>query len=274
MGQVRGVVLLAAALIVALLWAPQVEGALARRVLLPVARIDPTAPPPGTAFYLVYGQSNSIGHGARPQAYYGTPDRALLLRDPAGASSRSYWTPLADPFQLGAGGSWVPRLASRLSGGEPVAFAPAGHDGYPIEYLVPGWGWYEYRLLPQARAAPVPVRAVLYWQGETDAAQGLDAAAYRAKLAALALAVKRDLAAPLVVAEIGPPPPGVDPAGVRSIRAAQRACWVSCENVVRGPSFADIAQVSTEDWHFSSDDELALAADRWYEALVAVRVAR
>jgi Carbohydrate esterase, sialic acid-specific acetylesterase len=257
----------------ALLSRAAAHGAAGRRLIIPAVWVDPTAPPATAALYVVYGQSNAVGHGRRLQPYYGPPDQALLLRDPDAAAPRGYWTPLADPFEAGAGGSWIPRLASRLSRSGPVAFVPAGRDGFAIADLAPGSDWYRSRLLPQARSTALPVRAVLYWQGEADAIWGLDAAAYRDQLARLAAAVKRDLGAPLVVAELGPPPPTVDILRVEAIRSAQRACWATCENVVRGPTFADIVQVSTVDWHFSSDDELSLAADRWYDALVAAHLA-
>jgi hypothetical protein len=226
----------------------------------PAAEVAPPPPPPptttpvvvpsDTALYVLYGQSNAAGYGARPQGYTGPPGRAFVWR--------GRWDVLSDPMNgPPGGGSWVPR-------GGPVAFLPEAHASTAIVDLTDGSPFYA-RLVADARARNLPVRAVLYWQGETDAVNGTDEATYRARLAALALALDRDLGAPLVVAQMGPES-GALPAAVDAIRVAQRACWTACSNVVPGPSFADMTLANGGD-HVGTDDELTLAGDRWYDAL-------
>lgn len=199
----------------------------------PVFQPDPGPPPPPPVPYLIhfgiYGQSNAVG---------------------------------ASP----SGINWHTRLRDRIPG---LGFTNGAIGGQPIANLILGYySGFAFGLTSEA-AVRGPVRAVLYWQGETDIAIGTSQAVYRGYLADLALAIDRDFGVPLVVAEVGPGPSTIPSGNFDEIRAAQRDCWITCPNVVQGPSFADVVFANPLEWHFMTTEETTLASDRWYDALVA-----
>lgn len=232
------------------------------RLYLPALEVSPPRPVPLSAIYVVAGQSNAMSMGYSAQA---STSSARML-------TGSTWSRLIDPFDpvptLGASGSWVVPLANRLGG--QVGFVPTAVSATRIGQWAAGSVNYN-RMVARARLAGAPITAVLWWQGESDRIEETPASTYRTALADLALRVRADLGAPLVVAEIGPDV-RYSSTESESIRGPQRSCWATCPNVVRGPSFADVGAVS-DGIHFRSDTELALAGGRWATALTAAGLA-
>jgi hypothetical protein len=233
------------------------------RIFLPTSWAEPNTWPGPEVTYVLYGQSNASGGGVNHQLYTGPPGRAWLFD--------GGWRHLTDPLNADSagGGSWTPLLTNALVArtGRSYGFVPGAVRGLDLNRLMPGPGGPYDRMMTRVRASHATVRAVLFWQGEGDVQDAPDREAYRRKLAELALAVERDMHAPLVVAEIGPYD-GYPLERIERIRAAQRDCWEVCRNVLRGPSFADI-QTTADGVHFGTDAEIRLAAERWLAALLA-----
>ncbi len=215
--------------------------------------------------FVIAGQSNAAGFGKHGQVYTPDDDRASMF------SVGLRWQELEDPVG-GVEGSVWPLVASHYTvdqGGVPVAFVPTAVGGTSITQWQPGDKYYE-RMLGHVAGAGGGVRAVLFWQGETDAVDGMSESAYGALLDGFAAGVESDLGVPVVVAQIGEV--ATDGANLDPIRAAQRAAWDAGGNVLAGPTLydVDLGDDSFDDGtHFRSNDDLQVAARRWWAALDA-----
>jgi hypothetical protein len=196
-----------------------------------VAFLPPTATPQasGPVHFARYGQSNAVGSSTNP-----------------------------------AGIQWWHYLTTY----EAITYSNGALGGLCIAQLAKGTAPYA-TLLSEVQANPVPLRAVLYWQGECDASEATDGAVYRQALEQLALDIQADLGVPLVVAVIASEGPAAIPdANFPPIQDAQRDCWLTCVNVVAGPDFAD--QRYADGWHAGTQQEMEEAASRWYTALIGL----
>lgn len=229
--------------------------------------------------FVVAGQSNAVGHGWANQTYT-TPSG--LMATMFGNDYR--WKPLADPLdspvgQLDevsadgdAGGSVWPLVASKLMADRnvPVAFIPSARNGTWIGQWQrnnedPFGNHTLYGSMARRARGAGKVRAVLFWQGESDAFNGSSKAQYRQLLDKFAADVRSDLGVPTVVAQIGEgdmPAERLDP-----VRLAQRESW-DAGTTVAGPSLYDI-HPDDDGVHFRTDPELRIAAHRWWLAIRA-----
>lgn len=175
----------------------------------PIARVNPMPPSasqascrsgaPGDSPVLVIalGQSNAASH-AQP----GPPAAPVRVFTLAGCAQ--VMDPL--PQTTGRGASiWtaVPALV-RATRGQEIVIAPLAVESSRIEHwLEPAFGLRARleALLAAARASGLPVLAVLWQQGESDAKHGTEARHFRAHLLELRRLIDRaGLGAPLVVA--------------------------------------------------------------------------
>lgn len=228
--------------------------------------------------FVIAGQSNAVGHGWSNQPVSHPTWRAGMF----GNDYR--WKPLADPLDSpagqidrvsedsDAGGSVWPLVATKLMADQnvPVAFIPTARNGTWIgqwqrEPNYPANPETLYGSMISRAMGAGKVRAVLFWQGESDAKNGMGKAQYRQLLDQFASDVRRDIGAPVVVAQIGE---GDMPAGnLDPVRLAQRESW-DAGTTVAGPSLYDV-HPKDDGVHFRSDPELAIAAHRWFHAVRA-----
>jgi hypothetical protein len=213
--------------------------------------------------WVVYGQSNATGRGTNDQSFTGpsgygsklyTSNVPALLADPTGIDSNG--TP--------AGSAW-PLLGTLIANaGVPVQFVARGAGGTSIAALLSGSTPYT-TMRTAARAVTTAPRGVIYWQGETDAAAGMDAATYYANLASLAASVYADLGCCLWVVRLQACTDGAAAAGLAAIHAAQDRAAAECPYVVQ---VCDLSDLATDDgFHLQSDTKLQTAATRMFAGM-------
>lgn len=232
--------------------------------------------------YVVAGQSNASGAAWNNQTWshatlfpgiYGNDDQWHVLADPFDAAAGQVDTVSSDGNIVG--GSVWPLVATRAMAdlGVPVAFVPTSKRGSKISQ------WQRNVLSPFARtslygnmAAKIQAmggaKAVLFWQGESDAVDNVPGATYRSLLQRFAADVRTDFGLPVVVAQIGDVT-NVSPASLDAIRVAQGELWATGD-VTPGPSLYDINLTDDgggDGVHFRSDADLATAATRWWAAM-------
>jgi Carbohydrate esterase, sialic acid-specific acetylesterase len=237
--------------------------------------------------FVVAGQSNATGQGTNNQSYSSPTFKA-------GFFGFDYlWKELADPTgsnvgqvdsiannTLGFGGSVWPLLASYVMANEnePVAFIEAPLDASPLVYPKPNTPpWtipanhedrstlYGQMIYRTRVAAPGGVKAVLWWQGESDMMAGNYVALYKPALVNLANTIYSDLGVKLVPA-IMEYTTGLDPVLQAGIDGDIEADWSATPSIVAGPYLTDL--VSDDTVHLKTDAHLAAAANRWWDALL------
>jgi fibronectin type 3 domain-containing protein len=213
--------------------------------------------------FVVCGQSNSANYGRPAQAP--TDDRVSAL-------TLDGWQFGSDPQPLAPGtdGSPWPRLGELLVNElqVPVAFASTGVGGTASAQWLPGGELYPRLSSVLQRLGPGGERAVLWHQGETDAARGVRTETYRQNLAAIIQASRRDAgwAVPWVVAGVAYEP-ATPPAWRAAVRAAQSRLWAE-GTALEGPETDSLTGYAYR-WdgkHFTRAGLLAHAA-RWLEKL-------
>jgi eukaryotic-like serine/threonine-protein kinase len=239
--------------------------------------------------FLVAGQSNSANFGAKLSA---RDDRAVMLgwtdnekRNGTANDARLVaswhlphpWLPLADPVRPangGGGGPWSP-FADLLcaSTGVPVAIIPVGIGGTQILSWVKGQPNSGYDRLLQAAHFAGAFRAVLWHQGESDAADAwhTPADAYAERLTAIidALAVDTGAPHPWLVARAAWLATSQE-ANIAAVRRGQQAVIDARADVFSGP---DTDTHTGKAWrldgsHFNADG-LAWHAGEWHAAVMA-----
>jgi hypothetical protein len=120
-------------------------------------------------------------------------------------------------------------------------------------------------MLRRIKAVGGRVRAVLFWQGEADAACRTPRSTYAALLRRLGDDVQQDCGAPLVAAQIGDYGPRYSGSAVDAVRLAQQSCW-GTSNVLAGPVLYDIDLGGHI--HFLAGGDVARAARRWTAAIL------
>lgn len=234
--------------------------------------------------YVVAGQSNAEGVGVAPQSY-----RTVV------AEGRMYPTVFdeADVWKVGddltdihsQGGSVWPIVGGYVTANAkaPVAFITTATGGTALE-VRPEWrkggsacrhvavSCYQ-NMLDQVRDSGVnAVKAVLWFQGESEAQFGTTRERYNQELDALAANIAFDLpgSPPLVAGVIGPWYRGL--AQVDEVRHATIEAWDDNPLVLFGPQSYDIQITGDgihDDKHFASDDEFQTLGYRWWKALDA-----
>ncbi len=221
--------------------------------------------------FVIAGQSNAVmmaqTHNTSLQ-----PSTALpLQRNVPGLFK---WT--ADPIHadlIPTGSAW-PLLADRVVGqtGIPMMFIPTALGSTalvsPSDWAVGGDLWQ--RMLDRIRLGTTDqmcVRAVLWFQGESDALHGVSKQAYRAALEEFGRELQAQLSCPtpLVVARIGAfdAVPEVD---LEAIRDAQTEAAAEHPVILPGPITADLP--TWDGVHFG-DAAMPELAERWCLALGA-----
>ncbi len=132
--------------------------------------------------YITAGQSNSANHGSSRL----TPadDRVSAYDIVSGT-----WQFAADPQPVatGSGGTPWPALGDLLAvaGDIPIGFVSVGWGGTSVQQWLPGGTLYPRLQDALDALGPEGLRAVLWHQGESDAAAGTSAALYAQRLEAI-----------------------------------------------------------------------------------------
>jgi hypothetical protein len=121
-------------------------------------------------------------------------------------------------------------------------------------------------MIKRVRALGGHVRAVLFWQGETDALADTSQAAYTILSSRFDANVWRDLQVPIVVGQIGDYNHDSPRLGANNVRLAQEDLWTDGGPiVVPGPCLYDIDLDGSN--HFLTAAQNEGAAERWTAAI-------
>lgn len=228
--------------------------------------------------FLIAGQSNASGRGTSNQTYSSVDGfKAVYFKN------NYTWAELADPYDSSsgqidtvssdgsAGGSWVLPLATLIMNNQhvPVAFIPSPLSGSGIDEWQPGanhqdrttlYGSSVYRALQVTGG----IRAVLWWQGEHEAAAGNTQAYYYNYFVTLANAYFADLGVKIMPCKLQNST-AISDGDEALILAAIGQAWLNTSTTLTGPDFSDLS--SNDDYHFTSSGNLSTAATRWFSAI-------
>jgi hypothetical protein len=217
--------------------------------------------------FVVAGQSNAEGRATNDQTYTHASQKAGMFKEGAGS-----WVQLADPSDTDStDGSCWPLLATQFLADQvvPIGFITTAEGGTKL---------YNGDWDPQTPGSKLTncvttvnnsgvnaVKAVLWFQGETDAIDGVTESQYKADLDALAVYFAANLpgAPGLLCGQIGKNP-GASASGNDAIRAAQASAWGDASGVEIGPVTYDLTAAAG---HFATDADIAALAKRWWAAL-------
>lgn len=235
-----------------------------------------------TDTWIIAGQSNNSGRGTNSQVWtpgLGFPalnfanDYALKrLADPYDDATGQVDTVSSDTSPAAAGSVWPLVANSFLAAVQKrLLIVPCAKGGSAITAWLPGvnhqnratlYGSMVYRAL----RAGGTLKAVMWWQGETDAINGMTQAVYNGHLDTIANAIMVDLGVPLIACKLQNSS-GVTDGNEVIINAAIGEAWADNANVKAGPDLFDIG--SDDAYHLQSDANLLLAAGRWWTAIQA-----
>lgn len=229
--------------------------------------------------FIIAGQSNASGFADNNQAYTGGAPGRLFgndylwkgIYDPTDDPLNQVDTVSKDVPGQGAKGSIWPRLGSGLADllGVPIAFVPTALGGTLISSWLPGADHFDRATLYGSmahRAQVAGCRAVLWWQGESDAFSATPGATYNSRLDTVANTINADLGVKLMACKLQICP-GVLPVFEAAINTAIGDAWGDNANVLTGPDLSDIT--AEDDFHIRTDGLVQTVADRWKAALVA-----
>jgi hypothetical protein len=216
--------------------------------------------------FVTAGQSNAANHGSP----------VLLPND----DRVSAWGPLGwawaadpQPIATGTGGSPWPAMGDALVAAldVPVGLVSVAWGGTSIAQWQAGGTLYVRLRDALGAFGPEGARAVLWHQGESDAALGTTHADYADGLAALIAIAREDAQYPVPwgVARVGFLP-GLAPEPIAEVVAGQNAVIATVPGVFAGPSTDDLVG---PDWRYDTvhfnERGLREHGRRWAEAILA-----
>ncbi len=213
--------------------------------------------------FVTAGQSNSANHGAPRQA---PADARVVAFGPGG------WRPAADPQPIatGDGGSPWPAFGDALAAGldVPIGLVSVGWGGTTVEQWQPGGTLYPRLRDALVALGPAGARAVLWHQGESDAAGGTSTAVYAARLQAIIRQSRLDAGydVPWGIARVGFVP-GLAQPPIDAVVAGQNAVVAAGGgrgDIFAGPTTDDLVGPAwrSDGIHFNAQG-LALHGQRW-----------
>jgi hypothetical protein len=226
--------------------------------------------------FVIYGQSNASGRGTNNQAYTG------FLK--ASSFKNNYlWGELTDPTDIstgqvdvvsndgtGAKGSIWPIIADSISRtyNVPVAIIPCAMGGKRISELVPGTNHNDrttmYGSMKVRSDSCGDIKAVLIWEGETDAQYNLSQTAFNTSFDNLANAVNADLGCkimPCLMQSCS----AIPDTSEAKIRSAISEAVGDNTNVLDGPDFSDISDDA--DCHILTNAKIDSCANRFWRKI-------
>jgi len=237
--------------------------------------------------YVVAGQSNATSRGTNYQTYsstdgfkaslFGNDYQYKELKDPYDDNTNQVDSVSSETQYKG--GSWVLPLATLIMNAThaPVMFVPSSLSGTGSGAWLPGgsghtdrttlYGSMSYRA-QQAGCT----KAVLWWQGESDAGGSVSSATYKANLQAIADALNTDIPGIKLVPALLPKSPGqvsYTDAAVANINTGITNAIGADANIKAGPDFSARVYDDYASVHFILDSDMTTSATSWQAALVA-----
>lgn len=227
--------------------------------------------------FAIGGQSNAMGFGFNNQSYSGGGLKATAFR-------LSYvWSDLIDPVSSNAGqvdtiyddanalGSVWPLIATHFFTNQtiPISFVPCASDGSDIAHWQPSGALTNRSVLLGATSwrskyATRGVKAMLWWQGETDAKNNVSQSTYYTNLTNMTASFLAVTGAKVMSCKFQNCT-NLSSGQQAPIIAAIGQAWSSDPNSQQGPDLTDID--SDDGFHLRSDSKLATAAERWWNAI-------
>lgn len=232
--------------------------------------------------YIVAGQSNASGRGSAKQVYSHSTLKASMYSNAYQWGDLVDWTDIAtgalDTVSNDSGtayGSVWPVLATLIMTSEniPVAFIPVAKGGTLIEQWLPSeanrfnTATLYGAMLRRFHWSGGKVKAVLWWQGESNAGTPAitPAGMYAEWLEELAYHVWNDFQCPLVAAKISQMTalPAIRTWAIN--RGVELAVQNAPDKVLLGADLSDLVPDDTQ--HLQQSVKLQTAAARWWDAL-------
>ena len=225
--------------------------------------------------FVVAGQSNASGRAINNQTYSNATLKATMF------ANDFVWKELADPTdsnigqidavssETGAAGSIWPIIADSIMANYniPVGIIPCAMGGTSLWQWLPGVDHTDRATLygsMKYRAANVGVKAVLWWQGESDAYYCITQAAYNTDFDVIVNAINTDLSVKLMPVLLQNSSGQADTCEAK-IRAAISEAWGDNANVLVGPDFSDLT--SDDDAHLITNAKIDSAANRFWRKI-------
>lgn len=236
--------------------------------------------------FVVAGQSNGSGRGSNSQSY-NSPNGILVASEFSNAYT---WINLADPTDSptsqvnvvssdtspAAAGSIWPLVASYIltNNSAPVAFVPCAKGGVSITSWLPGGlshsepGTLYGSMVARAKDAfPGGVKAVLLWEGETDAGNSMSQATYYDNLTNFTANVMADLGVKVISCKLQNCS-GLTGPQQTAINDAIAQTWSGGDaNSFTGPDLTGLNTTPEDTLHLKTDAKLASAANLWWLAI-------
>lgn len=229
--------------------------------------------------FIIAGQSNASGRGSTLNTSTHPSLQATLF------GNDDIWKELEDKVDDDTGqidvvssdviaeGSPWPLIATQIMESQniPVAFVPAAKGST----IILQWRAAENHSDPttlygsmnrRITAVGGQVKAILFFQGESDADFGTSQEFYETELNTFVNTVAIDFPGlKTMVGQIG----HSDPEGIDAVRAAQIKVLQTNGNTLLGPSTYDIdlSDEGGDTLHFKSDPDMEVYATRWYKAI-------
>ena len=235
--------------------------------------------------FIVAGQSNASGRGTSDYLYshatlktgcFGNNYSWKNLGAAQQFDSPSGQIDMVSSDPLAKGNAWTRMATSYLADRSiPCAFVPCAMGGTSITAWQPGANHQDRTTLYGSmvyRALQTGCIAVLWWQGETDAAAGMSAADYNTNLDTLANAIQTDLGVKLIPCLLhnivgAATPQAVTQANWEAINAGITTAWGDNANVLTGPDLTALVAEDAAHMHLTGDVTLASAGAAWFAAV-------
>lgn len=241
--------------------------------------------------FVIAGQSNASGR-ATNNSYYFSPNGTLPATE---FDNGGNWRQLVDPVDAGwdtsstitqidvvsidiggtaAAGSVWPVMASYYATNRnlPVAFIPCPLGGTSITQWTPqGQSHFDHQTLYGSmvdrvlQAAPNGVRAVLWWQGETDMQNSMSSNTYYADLTLLATNINTDLNTILMPCTVAQGSAFTTNQWY-AVDSAITNAWATCAYITNGPELRDLVY-DLSGYHFATTNDMITVGARWWQSV-------
>jgi hypothetical protein len=224
--------------------------------------------------YVIAGQSNAEGNGLIAQQYTTVAPTASVF--PTVYSQSDTWGVGNDDTDPGGGeGSAWPILGGYIAEntGVPVNFITTASGGTNLHtQWQPGNPIYNSFVNQIAEANVNGVKAVLWFQGESDVDDNTSRSEYNALLDQLIIDFQSDAPGTpdLVPGILGSRLGNLNQIKTTAIRLATQDAWDDNESILHGPQTYDIHIINDgegDNIHFGTDEELQTLAFRWWKAV-------
>lgn len=229
--------------------------------------------------FVIAGQSNAMGYATNNQSYSGAAQVRLFnnayqlatISDPTDSNAGQVDSVSTDSD---AGGSAWLKAAEVISTATNLSqlWVPCAKSGSAISSWIPLadhqdrtslYGSMVFRSIKAATNGTL--KAVLWWQGESDAISGMSSQTYQSNLHVIASAVWVDLGIPLITCKLQNST-NISDSNENQIRIAVGNFWAT--NGFAGPDFSDLD--SDDNYHLRSNTKIAEAGTRWGNVIVSL----